>query len=138
VDESVELRWLQVLSEVLTSAHLMQADQLAPKVNEALSRLGMAATIFLVDHEQATLRALPIPGMDTPEPVPVDGSQAGRAFTLVGPEADPDRPGWLWMPLLNGTERFGVVAFILPDGVDPHDSAWQHRCELLAGLANGS
>jgi sigma-B regulation protein RsbU (phosphoserine phosphatase) len=135
VDESVELRWLQVLGEVLTSGHLMQADEVATKVNEALSRLGMAATIFLVDHEQVALRALPIPGMDTPEPVPVDGSRAGRAFRLVGPEADPDRPGRLWMPLLNGTERYGVVAFILPDGVDPQDSAWQHRCELLAGLA---
>ncbi len=134
MDESTELRWLQVLGEVLASSHLMQADELAPTVDAALSRLGMAATVFLVDYEQIMLRALPVPGRATPEPIPVDASLPGRVFTLVKPEPDAERPGRLWTPLLNSTERLGVVQFALPDGVDPHDSAWQQRCELLAAM----
>jgi hypothetical protein len=51
VDESTELRWLQVFGEVLASSHLTKADQLAPTVDAALMRLGMSATVFLVDHQ---------------------------------------------------------------------------------------
>jgi stage II sporulation SpoE-like protein len=134
VDASTELRWLQVFGEVLASSHLTQADELAPTVDAALTRLGMSATVYLVDHEQITLRALPVPGRATPEPIPVDGSLPGRAFALVKPEPDTESPDLLWTPLLNGTERLGVIGFALPDGVDPHDSIWQRRCELLAGM----
>ncbi|MET0418551.1 MAG: PP2C family protein-serine/threonine phosphatase [Actinoplanes sp.] len=131
MDHSTELRWLRVLSEVLTSSHLTQADELAPTIDAALARLGMGATIFLVDHEQVMLRALPVPGRLTPEPVPVDGTLPGRVFTLVQTEpADA-----VWTPLLDGTERFGVVRFSLPGDADPGDPDWHARCEMLAGLA---
>jgi sigma-B regulation protein RsbU (phosphoserine phosphatase) len=134
VDESTELGWLQVFGEVLASSHLTQADELALTVDAALMRLGMSATVFLVDHEQMMLRALPVQGRATPEPIPVDGSLPGRAFALVKPEPGIESPGLLWTPLLNGTERLGVIRFSLPDGVDAHDSIWQRRCELLAGM----
>jgi sigma-B regulation protein RsbU (phosphoserine phosphatase) len=129
----MELRWLQALGEVLASSHLTQADELAMTVDTAVRHLGMSVTVFLVDHEQVMLRALPVPDRVTPEPIAVDGSLPGRVFTLVKPE--PDAPGGLlWTPLLNGTERLGVVGFALPEGVDAHDSAWQQRCGLLAAM----
>ena len=134
MDESTELRWLQVFGEVLASSHLTQADELAPTVDAALMRLGMSATVFLVDHEQIMLRALPVPGRATPEPIPLDGSLPGRAFALVRSEPGIESPDLLWTPLLNGTERLGVIRFALPDGVDTCDSIWQRRCELLAGM----
>jgi phosphoserine phosphatase RsbU/P len=134
VDESTELGWLQAFGELLASSHLTQADELAGKVDAAVQRLGMSATVFLVDHEQVMMRALPVPGRAAPRPVPVDGSLAGRAFTLVQPEPDPGSPGLLWTPLLNGTERLGVIGFVLPGGVDARESVWQRRCELMAGM----
>ncbi|MET0416750.1 MAG: PP2C family protein-serine/threonine phosphatase [Actinoplanes sp.] len=131
MDDSTELRWLRVLSKVLASSHLIQADGLAPTIDAAVAPLGMSATIYLVDHEQVMLRALPVPGRPTPEPIPVDGSLPGRAFALVKTEPADS----VWTPLLDGTERFGVVRFTLADGADAGDPDWHARCELLAGLA---
>jgi sigma-B regulation protein RsbU (phosphoserine phosphatase) len=132
--QSTELRWLQAMGEVLASSHLLQADDLAPTVDAALTRLGMNAVLYLVDHEQVMLRALPMAGVATPEPIPVDGTPPGQVFTVVEPRPDPVTPRVLWTPLLNGTERLGVVRFTLPEGVDPKDTTWQRRCELMAAL----
>ncbi|MEU4560543.1 PP2C family protein-serine/threonine phosphatase [Actinoplanes sp. NPDC023936] len=134
MDQQVDLRLLQVLGEMTASSHLMQADQVAPKVDQALSRLGMNAMIYLIDHEQLLLNVLPVAGRQPPSPIPVDDSVPGRSYMLVRPEPDPEHPGELWVPLLDGTERFGVIRFALPDNADPHDPGWQQRCELIAGL----
>ncbi|MEU4620545.1 SpoIIE family protein phosphatase [Actinoplanes sp. NPDC023801] len=135
MDHRVDLRLLQVLGEMTASSHLMQADEVAPKVDRALSRLGMDAMIYLIDHEQMVLNVLPVAGRQAPSPIPVDKSVPGRAYMLVQPEPDPEQPGQLWVPLLDGTERLGVIRFALPSNVDPHDPRWQQRCELVAGLA---
>jgi hypothetical protein len=102
-----------------------------------MTPLGIAATIYVVDAEQRALRALPRPGVAPPPPVPVDASVPGRAFALVrsipagGSRAEPVR--W-WVPIVNGTERMGVIDFVLPAGLDPLTAALRERCELLAGL----
>ncbi|MBG0562473.1 PP2C family protein-serine/threonine phosphatase [Actinoplanes aureus] len=133
--QEVDLRFLQVMAEMTASSHLMQADEVAPKVDQALSRLGMGATMFLIDQEQLLLRALPVPGREVPSPLPVAGSLPGRSYMLIQPEPDPGRPGRLWVPLLDGTARFGVMRFALPADADAHDPAWQQRCALISGLA---
>jgi sigma-B regulation protein RsbU (phosphoserine phosphatase) len=113
----------------------MQADEVASTVARALSRLDMDASLFLIDHEQLRLRALPVSGQDLPDEPLVDGSTPGRSYTLIRSEPDPAHPRWLWVPLLDGTERLGVIRFALPENVDPHDRVWQQRCELVAGIA---
>ena len=75
--------WFDPVREILDASHLWQPDQLATRVDAALSRLGVRATIFLVDQEQQTLRAVPVDGRQTAAALPVDGSVAGRAFTSV-------------------------------------------------------
>ncbi|WP_229068768.1 PP2C family protein-serine/threonine phosphatase [Actinoplanes sp. DH11] len=135
MDQHVDLRLLQVLGDMTASSHLMQADEVAPKVDSALSRLGMGATMYLIDHEQVLLNVLPVPGQHAPSSIPVDESVPGRSYMLVQPEPDPQHPRRLWVPLLDGTERFGVIRFALPGNADPRDSGWQQRCELVAGLA---
>ncbi|WP_328476348.1 serine/threonine-protein phosphatase [Actinoplanes sp. NBC_00393] len=131
-----ELAWLGALQRVLDRSHLWRPDQLAEIVVETLARLDIDATVYLVDHEQRTLRALPVAKQDTPEPEPIDGSVPGRAFALVRsiPAADsPDAARW-WVPMVNGTDRMGVLDFRLPAGADPHAPGLQQRCELFAGL----
>ena len=130
----MDYRLLQVISEIMASSHLMQPDELAPTVDRALSRLDMAVTVFIVDHEQVGMRPLPVAGRVTPLPVQVEGSVPGRAYTLVRPEPDPEHADRLWMPLIDGTERLGVALFELPEGTDPADPAWQQRCALLTAL----
>jgi sigma-B regulation protein RsbU (phosphoserine phosphatase) len=130
--DSAELRWFEVVREVLGAAHLWQPDSLAETVDAAVSRLGMRSTIWLVDYEQTALRALPRPARVTPEPVPVDGSLPGRAFTRV--ESTPsggDDQRW-WVPMVDGTDRIGVMEFVVADGVSP-----AVRAGRRAGRASG-
>jgi hypothetical protein len=132
-----ELAWLDVLSRLLARAHLWRPEEIAETVAAALTPLGIAATIYVVDAEQRALRALSRPGVATPAPLPVDTSVPGRAFALVrsipagGGQAEPIR--W-WVPMVDGTERMGVMDFVLPAGLDPLTVALRERCELLAGL----
>jgi serine phosphatase RsbU (regulator of sigma subunit) len=65
---------------------------------------------YLVDYEQTTLRPLRSGRRtDTPS-VPVDGTPAGEAFSTVRPVTDHDGlDHHLWLPLLNGAERLGVL-----------------------------
>jgi hypothetical protein len=72
-----DLRWYQALENLLRRSHLLTADRLAAVVDETAGHLGMRTTIWLIDCEQVTLRALPRPADARPG--------AGRRF--------PARPG---------------------------------------------
>jgi hypothetical protein len=41
----------------------------------------------------------------------------------------------LWVPIVDGTERLGVLRLGLPDGADGNDPELRHRCSIVAGLA---
>jgi sigma-B regulation protein RsbU (phosphoserine phosphatase) len=129
-------QWFGVLDEILNGSHLWRPDQLAVSVEAAVARLGMRTRIWLIDYEQIALRALPVPGHETPSPVLVDGSLPGRAFARVESmtaAADGGRHRW-WVPMVNGTDRLGVVEFVVAATEDVHDAEFVRRCELLAGL----
>jgi sigma-B regulation protein RsbU (phosphoserine phosphatase) len=129
-------RWFDVFDEILSGSHLWRPDQLAPSVEAAVVRLGMRTTVWLVDYEQITLRALPVPGRETPSPVLVDGSLPGRAFARVesmSAAADGGRHRW-WVPMVNGTDRLGVVEFVVTATGDAQEPEFVRRCEVLAGL----
>jgi sigma-B regulation protein RsbU (phosphoserine phosphatase) len=135
-----ELAWLDALRRVLSRAHLWRPEEIAETVAATMSRLDITATIYTVDAEQRTLRALPRPGAETPPPLPVDASVAGRAFALVrsipagGAGDRSGEPARWWAPMVDGTDRMGVVGFLLPAGLDPHTRALREHCELFAGL----
>ncbi|MFC7533874.1 PP2C family protein-serine/threonine phosphatase [Actinoplanes sp. GCM10030250] len=132
-----ERAWLDAMRRILDRSHLWKPDQVAETVAATMERLGITTTIYLVDHEQHALQPLPVPGRETPDPAQIDDSLAGRAFALV--RSVPDGSGraarshW-WVPVVNGTDRIGVLDFLLPEGLDPQAEALRERCELLAGL----
>ena len=72
-------------------------------------------TVLLVDYEQEALRSL-----GSGPPVPVDGTAAGAAFT-TGVAQREQVPGGmcLWLPLLHGAERLGVLAVLSDADPDP-------------------
>ena len=84
-----------------------------------------SAAVYLVDHEQACLRPLPVDGG---EPLTIDTTLAGRAFVTEQPQtatgADSTQ---LWLPLLDGSDRLGVVVY----GVATLDDAALHEAERL-------
>ncbi|WP_433073604.1 PP2C family protein-serine/threonine phosphatase [Dactylosporangium sp. CA-052675] len=140
--------WRAAVADLLARTRLAQPDELAAEVAAAVLPLGLQATIYLVDQEQRTLRPVPGPGAAEPgpimpiEPIPVDASVAGRVFTTVSREPVPagdGRPARLWMPLLDGTERLGVLELVVrggagPGDVDPGDEAFLAGCDLFGQL----
>jgi sigma-B regulation protein RsbU (phosphoserine phosphatase) len=106
--------WDDAVTDLLDRAKMVQPDELAWQVNAAAREVA-EITIYLIDHEQVRLWALPERGKPTPPPVDVEGTAAGRAFTQVStqpPDADGDDSRW-WVPLIDGAERLGV-AMVIP------------------------
>lgn len=104
-----------MLMAVLRRTHLCAAHEVSAVVAEEGRAIGISALVlYLVDYEQTTL--VPVPGPDTGgrEPLSVQGTIAGRTYaagTILDIEVDEGRR--VWLPLLDGTERMGVVEMTL-------------------------
>ncbi len=69
--------------------------------------------IYLVDYEQRNL--MPLAGDGTPhrDPIAVDGTLPGRSFAMTETYETDTGSGWrLWVPLLDGVERLGVLEVV--------------------------
>jgi len=126
--------WWNALADIVSRSHLSSAAGIADLVDDAVAPLGLGAEMYLIDLAQQVLR--PMRG-GVGSTLEVDGSVAGRAFRLgrlmPGSEAADGTPT-LWIPLLDGTERLGVLRMALPTSTDPDDQELQEHCWLLAGL----
>jgi sigma-B regulation protein RsbU (phosphoserine phosphatase) len=130
-----ESGWDAVIVELLARAQRAQPDALATEINQAVLPLGLDITIYLIDHEQERLWALPENGKPTPPSIPVDGTLAGRTFTMVEshPGRDENDIYRVWVPMVDGSERLGVAEFVAHDGpADPDRFAG--KCAVLLGL----
>jgi len=133
VDISIE-DWHSVLTSLIKAGHTVPASGLAGALADTLRPIGIDTTVHLVDIEQHALRMLPQPGRPQQDPIPIDGSVAGRAYMLVTPLITARDPGRLWMPIVDGTERLGVLDITLPPSADPDDPAVRANVEAIAGL----
>ncbi|MGY1737134.1 PP2C family protein-serine/threonine phosphatase [Geodermatophilus sp. SYSU D00684] len=105
---------------LIRASHHLSADELGAVVAAQARRLGvLGAVVYLADYAQHALLPLPGEGVPARQELTIDGSVAGRAFRRVEPVHAPagDGPASLWVPLLDGAERIGVVEYVL-DG-DP-------------------
>lgn len=133
MDEAA-LWWCRGVADLLRSSHSTAPSALADTVNRALRPLGVDVWLYLVDREQVALRALPRADRPIPEPLPVETSLAGRAYTTLATVVPPDRSDTLWMPLVDDAERFGVLQAALPTGWSPHDPQVQQGFEIVATM----
>ena len=121
---------LEVLGRLLEASHELAPDALVA----AVTRTGRAldaedVAIYLVDHEQTLL--VPLPDGTDRAPLEIDTTLAGRAFAAVAvQEAETGSGQRLWLPLLDGAERLGVLGLTLPRVNDP----LRKRCRWLASL----
>jgi hypothetical protein len=135
VDSELEQsRWWRIAAQIIEAGHTVTGDDLPRVINEAMGLVGMTAQMYLVDLAQRTLRPVP---KDHRAAVTVEGSLAGRAFQFVEAFAgtDPDDGVVLWLPMVDGTERLGVLRLRLPDGADGDDPGLRRQCAVIAGLA---
>ena len=123
------VRWL------LEVSHTLPPVELGTAVGQAMAGLGaIASCIYLVDHDH--LRMHPFgPDVDGQEAVGIDTTMAGRAFVAgeVTQVATATEGVRLWVPLIDGTARLGVVAVDLPEGRTDDETV--RAVEELASLA---
>ncbi len=104
------------LRSLLHASHLLAPDDLASTVAAHARSMGARKTvIYLADYEQATL--VPLPGAGVPErqELAIEATMARRAFRRVEVITSSATGGSrLWLPLLDGVERLGVVELVLP------------------------
>ena len=105
--------WLVDRSHLLRPEHLPQAADQAARISGALG-----CRIWLISRDQRSLVLLPWHGRDGDGAgaLQIDGSVAGRAFRDTEMLTATDGRT-VWLPLLDGTERLGVLELL----VDPDD-----------------
>jgi Stage II sporulation protein E (SpoIIE) len=119
------------LDELLAEAHVLGAYDLPALTRRKLKTLGATdALCYLADLQQAVL--IPFAPSDGPDeldpadgperledrkPMAIDSTLAGRAFQNIEvlTQRRPDGSALLWLPLLDGTERLGVLAVSIDD-----------------------
>ncbi|HWT95181.1 MAG TPA: PP2C family protein-serine/threonine phosphatase [Solirubrobacteraceae bacterium] len=106
-----------MLMEVLRRTHLSPPHELPEILAAEARRIGVSALVlYLVDLEQQLLTPVPAPDAAGREPLAVQGTIAGRTYTssqILETELSEGRR--LWVPLMDGTERLGVVEMVLAD-----------------------
>jgi serine phosphatase RsbU (regulator of sigma subunit) len=122
----------RLLGSLLDRAHTMPPELIAPLIAEEIALMGgRDVTVLLQDYDQMTLAPLPGRGLVIDAPQPIDDSVAGIAFQTDQIVEQP----WgevvrLYVPLLDGTDRVGVLAFT----VDQLDENGRRLIRRLAGL----
>lgn len=125
---------LAAVTELLRRTHLAPPDALPAALDAAAAHLGVRAVLYLVDDPRSVL--VPLPGAHGAGrgPVGVESTVAGRAYRLLrtqtaGSGQDQAR---LWVPVVDGVERLGVLDVMVNDPRDLEDLVLQRHVWLLA------
>jgi len=131
--------WLTALQRVIDTSHLATGEQLSAVVDDAVHHLGLTAEMLLVDMAQRVFTPVRA-GLGGQ--VDVVGTMAGRAYQLgeILPATDEQRRRLLWVPVLDGTDRVGVLRVGFdeqgggPDARPDNDLVLRDMLWTLAGL----
>jgi serine phosphatase RsbU (regulator of sigma subunit) len=140
MDEDLSQAYATALSSVLRRAHLMGPDELPALAQVTGEQLGASVTVlWLVDYDQTSLVPMLGPPDEVQEQLSVDGSVAGRCFrSLEVLEIEAPSARRLWVPLLDGLERLGVLEVVVPSDGTPLSGdlrlAFASLAHLLAEL----
>jgi serine phosphatase RsbU (regulator of sigma subunit) len=136
VDRDLASAYAAALDAVLRRAHLMPPDALDDLTELGARHLGAStAVLWLVDYDQGSLSRLGGPTGVMTERLSVDGSLAGRCFRTVQLlETDGEGGQRLWVPLLDGLERLGVLEVVLDEDAPPLSDELRSALAQLAHL----
>jgi len=126
----------RLLGTLIDRAHEMPPQLIAPLVAEVIGVIGgRDVAVLLQDYDQLTLVPLPGRGLVLEAPMAIDGSLAGRAFLRDHPVEQPMEGGVrVFTPLLDGTDRVGVLAFTVDTWDEDDRRLARHFAGLLADV----
>jgi serine phosphatase RsbU (regulator of sigma subunit) len=121
------------LSWMLDQTHRLHPDDLPAITELALARLGGSdVELYLADLAQDVL--LRFSGAGEPE-LDIDATVAGRAFRTSTPVTlDIDGGHRLWMPIVDGADRLGVVGLVLATDDEATVKAVERIASLVAEI----
>jgi serine phosphatase RsbU (regulator of sigma subunit) len=107
----------RVTADLLAQSHLMRPAGVAGEVARAARPLGVSgAQVYLADLQQRHLTPLASGDGRVLEVLPIDSTLAGRAYQTVTVQSGRAGPAsQLWIPLIDGTERLGVLGLTVAD-----------------------
>ncbi|GAA2729532.1 PP2C family protein-serine/threonine phosphatase [Actinocorallia aurantiaca] len=133
----------RMLTELLEASHLAVFEQLPHLIDEHARRAGVGdVQIYLVDLQQNVLRPVTGPAPegadDAAAEIRVDGTLGGRAFQqariLTSPRSGENEAEYWWVPLLDGTERLGVMRVHTSGHAGPQEIDRMRHLASLAAL----
>jgi phosphoserine phosphatase RsbU/P len=126
--------WRDAVAALVRGSHLVPPSAVGMLVNDVARDLGVELTVYLVDHEQRQLRALAIANEPERPPLAVDTSLAGRAFRTIQVQRAGVHPARLLVPVVDGTERLGVLEVVLSDELGEPGDEVIDGATLIAGM----
>jgi hypothetical protein len=125
---------LTALVELLEGTELAPPERLTAAAAAAGRALGVRVTVLLADYEQRALHPVTPGRAAAGEGIGIDTTLAGRAFQQVRILPAESGGRRLWVPLLDGVERLGVLAVEVEDDVDLYDPGLRAQCRWLSIL----
>jgi hypothetical protein len=124
---------LGALRRLLVGSHRARPEDLPALAVRAGELLGAHdVVLYLVDYGQVCLVPLTGAGAPRREIIAIDGTLPGRAFARTEVlQTDGDSAYRAWLPLLDGTERLGVLEVVT---AEPPSPALRDGCLLAASL----
>jgi hypothetical protein len=118
---------------LLSRSHLMRPESVPQELAQAAQVLGVSAVgVYLADLQQRHLAPLAAGDGRTLEVLSLDSTLAGRAYQTVTIQSSRNAQAHqLWIPLVDGTERLGVLGLTVTD----RSEAMLARYRTLASLA---
>ncbi|MEV4300356.1 PP2C family protein-serine/threonine phosphatase [Microbispora rosea] len=129
---------MRALTGMLEDSHLVAFEGIPSLVDGHKHDAGFAEIgIYLTDLQQSVLRRLCGPGGDDaqPEELKIDTTLAGHALQevrMLRSVSEGDAPDQWWVPVLDGTERLGVLLMTPTSEGDDIEERMRHIASLIA------
>jgi phosphoserine phosphatase RsbU/P len=126
--------WARAVRQLLDEVHHTRPEDLPGLMMRLAPTLdSVELVLYLVDYGQVTLMPLNSAGAAEREPQLIEATLPGRTFATGQPlTATTENGHRLWLPLINGTERLGVVELVTATAVPPQ---WDDLLAVAALLA---
>lgn len=126
---------LAALTSLLEAAGDAPPERIPALVADAGRLMDVEVTVHRIDHEQRCLVRLGGAGPGGHQRLGLDSTMAGRAFRTIQVVAS-DREGrpCLWVPVLDGADRVGVLEIHVESAAAVHDPLLREQCTMLASL----